>query len=177
MTIVRSKTPDERWRICICTASSVWAVGGMAYPPCALRRYFAGHAGCDRGDDVGRHLELILAGADPVASRDPCKIRISKPHFAMLVFENQEPNRPIEPRVRLGGDELCSERGIAEHQQGGWPQLDTGSAGKLRLVDLIEEFDAFAGDIRFQFRNGLRHRVSAFHLDDAVVACRRPRDG
>src|SRR5262245_18494291 len=90
--------------------------GGHGVSSLRVTALLRGHAGCDRGDDVGRHLELILAGADPMASRDPCEIPISKPHFAMLVFENQEPNRPIEPRVRLGGDELCSERGIAEYQ-------------------------------------------------------------
>jgi hypothetical protein len=87
-----------------------------------------------------------------MASRYPGKIRIGKPHFATLVFENQEPHRPIEPRVRLGGNELCSEWRIAEYQQGRRPQLDAGIAGELGLINLIEEFDALASNIRFQFR-------------------------
>ena len=107
---------------------------------------------------------------------NPCKIRVGKPYFATFVFENQEPHRPIEPRVRLGRDALCSERRIAEYQQGRRPQLDASVTGELGLINLIEEFDALAGDIRFQFRNGLRERVSAFDFDDSVVACRRPRD-
>jgi len=97
--------------------------------------------------------------------------------LAIVVLGEQQAHRPIEAGIGVGGDELGPERRIAEYQQRRGTQPDASIGGEFRLVDLREELDALAGDIRLDAGNGFRHRHRALDTDDAVVAIGARRDG
>src|SRR5882724_6835619 len=124
----------------------------------------------DRADHFGRHLELRGAIPDVVAFGDPSEIGPDRPDVAIVILRQQQPDRPVEAGIRVRGDELGPERGIAEHQQRRGAQLDAGVGCELRLVDLHEELDAFAGDIGLDAGNRLGHRHRALDPDNAVIA-------
>ena len=42
-----------------------------------------------------------------------------RPDVTVVVLGQQQPHRPVEPRIRVRGDELRAERRVAEHQQRG----------------------------------------------------------
>ena len=77
-------------------------------------RWLFGNAGRDRCDDVGRHLEGVVAVFDPVASLDPFEIRVDDPNLALVVLGHEEANGPIEPGVRIGCEELDAKRRVAK---------------------------------------------------------------
>src|SRR5258705_5070086 len=102
-----------------------------------------------RGDGVdnhGRHLELRDTVFDVVALGDPLEIGPHRPDLAVVVLREQQPDRPVQPGIRVRRDELGSERRVSEYQQRRRAKLDPGVGRELRLVDLHEELDALAGD-------------------------------
>src|SRR5258706_12787597 len=127
------------------------------------------HARRDRSSDPRSRLELRFAVIDAMAPRDPAKIRIGGPDFALVVLEQQQPHRPIKPRVLVGGDELRAERRIAKGQEYRRPQRNAGTGGEFRLIDLAEEHDALAGDVLLQAHDGLRQRIDTLRAQDPVI--------
>jgi hypothetical protein len=102
---------------------------------------------------------------------DPVEIGIRGPDFALIVLEHEQPYRPVETGIRIGGDELSPERRIAEDQQHRRLQLDAGIGRELRLIDLSEELDAFAGNVRFQAFDGFSEGIAALDPNDPVIRC------
>src|SRR6516164_10289558 len=142
-----------------------------------LRSLLCLHARRDGGDDARCHLELVFAVFDPVSPRDPVKIGIGSPYFPLLVLVNEKPHRPIESGIGVGGDELRAKRRVSEDQQYGRSKLDACISRQLGLIDLIEELDAFVGNVFLQTLNGLADGIGAFHRDDAIVAGQDRRRG
>ena len=136
----------------------------------ALLRF---HARCDGCDNGRRHLELVSAVLDPVSSCDPVEIGIGGPDLALIVLEHEQPHRPVEPGIGVCCDELRPERRIAEDKQDRRLKLDPGLRGELRLVDLVEELDAFVRNVLLQKLDRLADRIGALDPDDAVVAGQR----
>jgi hypothetical protein len=72
------------------------------------------------------------------------KIRVGGPDLALLIFEHQQSDRPIETSQRIGPYEQRAKRRIAEDEQCRRADLDTGVCGELRLIDLVEKADPLA---------------------------------
>src|SRR5262249_46862252 len=130
----------------------------------------------DGRDDLRRHFELGVAIPDAVAARNPAEVGIDGPDAAVDFLGHQEPDRPIEAGIRIRRYELGSERWVAEHQQRGRPQLDAGSRGELRLVDLGEEANALVGNVLLDAVDGFVQRIGALDSDDAVMVVRARHD-
>jgi hypothetical protein len=75
-------------------------------------------------DHLSRHFELGFAIPDIVATRDPLEIGPGRPDVAIVVLRQEQANRPVEPGIRVRGDELCAEWRISEHQKGRGTKLD-----------------------------------------------------
>src|SRR5215813_14189686 len=77
---------------------------------------------CDRGSDGfdhhGGHVELRDAIPDVVPPRDPFEIGPHRPDIAIVILGQEQPHRPVQPGIRVRGDELRAQRRVAEHQQG-----------------------------------------------------------
>ena len=69
-------------------------------------------------------------------------------------------------RTRIG------ERWIAEHQQSGRIEFDSGFSGKFRLIDFAEKPNAFRGNVLLEPRYRLLETVAAFDAHDAVIRFR-----
>src|SRR5881275_1233558 len=103
------------------------------------------------GADYARcHLELVVAVLDSVPPCDPVKIGVGSPHLAFFVLVDEKPYRPVESGIGVCSNELRAERRIPEDQQHRWSERDARICRQLRLVDLIEEFDAFIGNVLLQ---------------------------
>src|ERR1700758_1918261 len=87
----------------------------------------------DGRDHLGGLAECSLATLDPVAPRNPGEVRVCGPHGAALVLEDEQPDRPVETRQRICGDELRAQRRIAEYQQRGWAHCDSRLRRERRL--------------------------------------------
>src|SRR5205823_7331645 len=72
----------------------------------------------NRTDNHGRHLELRGTIPDVVPPGDPLEIGPDRPHIAVVVLRQQQPDRPVEPGVGVRRDELGSKGRISEYQQG-----------------------------------------------------------
>ena len=57
---------------------------------------------------------LVLQDA---AARGPAEVRVGHPDRPRRVLQDQQPDRPIEPGVRIGAQELRAEGWTPEHQQ------------------------------------------------------------
>src|SRR6266702_3382096 len=120
------------------------------------------------GVDYARcHLELVVAVLDSVPPCDPVKIGIGSPHLTFFVLVDEKAHRPVESGIGVCSNELRAERRIPEDQQYRWSELDARVRCQPGLVDLIEELDAFVGNVLFQALDGLSDRKGAFHCDDA----------
>src|SRR5215470_1094910 len=79
----------------------------------------SGRNGCD-------HVRCLVEGLVPIRDsvpvRNPGEICIQDPDLTLLILINKKPNRPVEPRCWIGGQEQCSERGISKHEKRGWAQ-------------------------------------------------------
>src|SRR6266851_4287378 len=122
---------------------------GTKVPPCGLTRELRAPLPCgdgrgDRLNDLGRHFELGFAIPDVVAARDPFEIGPDRPDVAIVVLRQEQTDRPVEPGIRVRGDEPRAERGISEDEQGRGTKLDAGIGRELRLIDFHEELDALA---------------------------------
>src|SRR5262245_9919247 len=97
---------------------------GSSTPDGAGLELLRRHARSDRGNDSRRHLELVAAVLDSVPPRDPVEIGARGPDLAFVVFEHEEPHRPVDAGIGIGADELRSERRITEDQEHRWMKLD-----------------------------------------------------
>jgi hypothetical protein len=86
-----------------------------------------------------------------------------------LVLGQEEPDRPVEAGIRIGGDELGPKRRITEDKQNGWTKLCPSLCGEVRLINFAEKLNAFFGDRPLNAFGGLLDRYLASHPDDAVV--------
>src|SRR6266487_2588978 len=75
------------------------------------------HARRDRRDNARRHFELVIAVLDAVSPCDPVEIGIGGPDLALIVFEDEQPHRPVEPGIGVCRDELRAERRITKVQE------------------------------------------------------------
>src|SRR5215472_17031089 len=75
------------------------------------------HARRDGRDNARRHLELITAVLNSVPPFDPVEISIGGPDFALIVFEDEQSYRPVEPGIGVSRDELRAERRITKDQE------------------------------------------------------------
>src|SRR5438132_14153030 len=99
---------------CTLTALQFRRSDGSRLSPQLLLRF---HARRDRGDNARRHLELVIAVLDSVSPCDPVEIGIGGPDLALLVFEDEQPNWPIEPGIGVCRDELRAERRLTKDQE------------------------------------------------------------
>src|SRR5215467_4783656 len=127
----------------------------------------------DGRNHVRSHFELVPAVFDSVSPRNPVEVGIGHPDLALLVLEDEKPHRPIEPGIGVGGDELRAEGRIAEDQKYRGLQLDARIGRESGLVDLVEELDAFVGDILLQALDRLSDRIGALHPHDTVSVGQR----
>src|SRR5262249_1678403 len=97
---------------------------GSSTPDGAGLELLRRHARSDRGNDSRPRLELVAAVLDSVPPRDPVEIGVCGPDLAFVVFEHEEPHRPVEAGIGIGADELRSERRITEDQEHRWMKLD-----------------------------------------------------
>jgi hypothetical protein len=65
---------------------------------------------------------------------------------------------------------LRAEWRVPEDQQHRRSELDIRIPCQLGLVDFIEKFDAFVGNVPLQTLDRLSDWIRALHRDDAVVA-------
>ena len=105
-----------------------------------------------------------------MAPRDPGEVRPNRPDVAIVILRQQQADRPVQPRIGIGRNELRAERRVAEHEQSRRTQFDAGVRRELRLVDLVKEFDAFGCNISLDADDRLGHRHGALDADDAVIA-------
>src|SRR5262249_46408690 len=103
--------------------------------------------GCDH---VRCLVEGLVPVRDSVSVRNPGEICIQNPHITLLILIHKKPNRPVEPRCWIGGQEQCSERRISEHEKRGWAQRYASIGCELRLINLVEERDALVGHVLLQ---------------------------
>ena len=74
---------------------------------------------------------MISSILDPMPPCDPFEIGVGGPYLTLVVFEHEQPHRPVESGIRIGRDELSAEWRIAEDQQHRGLQLDPGICGQL----------------------------------------------
>src|SRR6516165_3117764 len=80
------------------------------------RRSFAGDGGGDRFDDHRGHVELSVTIPDVVAPRDPGEVRPNCPDVAIVILRQQQADRPVQPRIWIGCNELRAERRVEDEQ-------------------------------------------------------------
>jgi hypothetical protein len=109
-----------------------------------------------------------------VALGDPAEVGVGGPHRAGLVLRDEQAHRPVEPRRRVGGEELRAQRRVAELEQRRRPQRDACGGRELGLIDRLEEQDALGSDVLLDARDGLVDRVGALRTlmsPSAPTAC------
>ena len=108
-----------------------------------------------------------------MSSCDPVEIGIGGPDLTLIVFEDEQPHRPVEPGIGVCCDELRPKRRIAEDKQDRRLKLDPRLRGELRLIDLVEELDSFIGNVLLEKLDRFADRIGALDADDAVVSGQR----
>lgn len=101
---------------------------------------------------------------------DPSKVGVGGPDLAVDILVNQQPHRPVQPRLGAGGDEVRAQRGVAENQQRRGVEFDAGISRQLPLVDRKEVGDALGFDVGDQTFDGFVHRIGAFRRNESVGA-------
>src|SRR5438128_3587603 len=104
------------------TTLQLWDPRGSRLSSQLLLRF---HARRDRRNNARRHLELVIAVVDSVSPCDPVEIGIGGPDLALIVFEDEQPHRPVEPSISVCRDELRAEQRITKDQEHRGAELDS----------------------------------------------------
>src|SRR5438067_3820102 len=164
--VTTSSTPatrqvPPRW---IAKPIRVAQIAATASPSMALLRGFAG----DGRGDFARHLQLRIFAGDAVALTDEREIRVGDLGRAVGSLTHQHAHRPVEARIRIGLDELDTERRVAEQHQRRLADRQVRRLAKLLLVDRGEVADALGFDRLLDASDGLVDRMAAGEAKHAI---------
>src|ERR1700746_1133914 len=73
------------------------------------------HRGGDRVHHGRRQSGLIAQIRDAAATRAPGEVGVGDPYDTDRVLQNQQPDRPVQTRVRIAVEELRPERWSSEY--------------------------------------------------------------